>query len=73
MMKPIIGIFPIEVDLSENMLNYDYNKAEKSSQDAYKDFVEKVGESSDTSEADDEFEDSNDYLKDEKLLDLSLN
>jgi hypothetical protein len=77
MMKPIINIFPIEVDLSENMLNYNYNAVQKPD-DSYKDIPEdqktEENESSDTSEEnDEEFEDSNDFIKDEKLLDLSLN
>ena len=73
MMKPIIGIFPIEVDLSENMLNYNYNKVEKAD-DTYKDFVEKnEQESTETSDEDEEFEDSTEDFKEEKLLDLSLN
>ena len=72
MMKPIISIFPIEVDLSENMLNYSYPKTEKL-EDAYRDFVEKNEESSSTSEENDEFEDTNEDFKDEKLIDLSLN
>jgi hypothetical protein len=72
MMKPIISIFPIEVDLSENMLNYSYPKTEKL-EDAYRDFVEKNEESSSTSEGNDEFEDTNEDFKDEKLIDLSLN
>lgn len=72
MMKPIISIFPIEVDLSENMLNYSFPKNEKL-EDAYKDFVEKNEESSETSEDNDEFLDTNEDLKDDKLIDLSLN
>ncbi len=72
MMKPIISIFPIEVDLSENMLNYSFPKAVKL-EDAYKDFVEKNEESSETSEDNDEFLDTNEDLKDDKLIDLSLN
>lgn len=66
-MKTITNIFPIEVDLPENMtkLSLDYNKP--SSLNAYSDDVNEDEDSSSTEENDDELEDK----KVDSLLDFN--